>query len=67
MRDKAGSTDLATARRASGERSAGFARGQAVEIGAGLVLALGVLLGIVVWARWGFLVAFDAVVTYCFG
>lgn len=30
------------------------------------VLAAGALLGLFVWAKWGFLVAFDAVVTYCF-
>jgi hypothetical protein len=42
-------------------------RRRAVEIGAAVVLALGALGGLVLWAEWGFLVAFDAVVTYCFG
>jgi hypothetical protein len=38
-----------------------------VEVGAAVLLALGALGGLVLWARWGFLIAFDAAVTYCFG
>jgi hypothetical protein len=32
-----------------------------------VLLAAGALGGLVLWAKWGFLVAFDAVMTYCFG
>ena len=46
---------------------AGFWRRHPVETGAGLLLAAGALGGLVLWAKWGFLVAFDAVITYCFG
>jgi ferric-dicitrate binding protein FerR (iron transport regulator) len=38
-----------------------------VEVGAALLLAAGILGGLVLWAKWGFLIAFDAVTTYCFG
>jgi hypothetical protein len=46
---------------------AGFWRRHPVETGAALLLAAGAVGGVVLWAKWGFLVAFDAVVTYCFG
>jgi hypothetical protein len=42
-------------------------RRRPVEIGAAVLLAAGALGGLVLWAKWGFLVAFDAVMTYCFG
>jgi hypothetical protein len=42
-------------------------RRRPVEIGAALLLAVGAVGGLVLWAKWGFLIAFDAVVTYCFG
>jgi Flp pilus assembly protein CpaB len=41
-------------------------RGRQVEIIAGAVLLLFGAAGLLVWARWGLLVAFDAVVRYCF-
>jgi hypothetical protein len=31
------------------------------------VLGLGLALGVVLWAKWGFLIAFDALMTFCFG
>lgn len=37
-----------------------------VEITALVVLAGGALAGLVLWAKWGFLIAFDAVLKYCF-
>jgi len=37
-----------------------------VETAALAVLGLGALAGLVLWAKWGFLIAFDAVIKYCF-
>lgn len=37
-----------------------------VELAVAGVLGAGLALGLVVWTEWGFLVAFDAVVKYCF-
>lgn len=37
-----------------------------VEMAAMAVLGAGALGGLVLWAKWGFMVAFDAVITYCF-
>ena len=31
------------------------------------VLGLGLALGVVLWAKWGFLIAFDALISFCFG
>jgi len=31
------------------------------------VLGLGLALGAVLWAKWGFLIAFDALMSFCFG
>ena len=31
------------------------------------VLGLGLALGVFLWAKWGFLIAFDALMTFCFG
>lgn len=31
------------------------------------VLGLGLALGVVLWTKWGFLIAFDALMTFCFG
>ena len=31
------------------------------------VLGLGLALGVVLWAKWGFLIAFDALMSFCFG
>jgi hypothetical protein len=42
-------------------------RRRPVELGAAVLLAAGALGGLVLWAKWGFVVAFDAVMTYCFG
>jgi hypothetical protein len=30
------------------------------------VLGVGLLLGIALWAKWGFAIAFEAIRTYCF-
>jgi hypothetical protein len=30
------------------------------------VLGVGLLLGVTLWARWGFAIAFEAIRTYCF-
>jgi hypothetical protein len=30
------------------------------------LLGAGLLLGIALWAKWGFAIAFDAIRTYCF-
>jgi hypothetical protein len=30
------------------------------------LLGVGLLLGIALWARWGFAIAFEAIRTYCF-
>ena len=30
------------------------------------LLGAGLLLGVALWARWGFAIAFDAIRTYCF-
>ena len=30
------------------------------------VLGVGLLLGVALWARWGFAIAFEAIRTYCF-
>lgn len=30
------------------------------------VLGAGVLLGVALWAKWGFAIAFEAIRTYCF-
>jgi len=40
--------------------------GREVEIIAGAIILLIAVAGALVWARWGLLVAFDAVVQYCF-
>lgn len=62
---RANVSTMASTARQQGE--AGARRGQRVELAAALVLAAGGLIGLVVWAKWGLLVAFDAVMTYCFG
>ena len=30
------------------------------------LLGAGVLLGLALWAKWGFAIAFEAILTYCF-
>lgn len=40
--------------------------GREVEIIAGTIILLAAAAGTIVWAKWGLLVAFDAVVRYCF-
>jgi hypothetical protein len=42
------------------ERPAAYAFLPAALLGAGL------LLGVALWAKWGFAIAFDAIRTYCF-
>lgn len=37
-----------------------------VEAAAAAVLIAGIGLGLVVWGKWGFLVAFEALMRYCF-
>lgn len=32
-----------------------------------VVIGLGLVLGVVLWAKWGFVIAFEAVRTFCFG
>lgn len=36
------------------------------ELAAMAILGAGALAGLVLWAKWGFAIAFDALVTYCF-
>ena len=31
-----------------------------------VVLGVGLLLGVALWAKWGFAIAFEAIRTYCF-
>lgn len=44
----------------------GAGRFGGVEMAALVILAGGALAGLVLWAKWGFLIAFDAVIKYCF-
>lgn len=44
----------------------GATRFGGVELAAAAVLGAGALAGLVLWAKWGFAIAFDALVTYCF-
>lgn len=37
-----------------------------VELAATVVLGAGALAGLVLWAKWGFAIAFDAIIKYCF-
>ena len=36
------------------------------HLGAVLIIAAGALAGLIVWSKWGFLVAFEAVRGFCF-
>ena len=62
-------TEKALARQAvtPDDRARGRWQSRRVEIGAGIVLVLGALAGVALWAEWGFLIAFDAALRYCFG
>ncbi|MGH6945263.1 MAG: hypothetical protein ACREH6_13715 [Geminicoccaceae bacterium] len=44
----------------------GTAGGMGWHLGAVLILGAGALAGIVLWSRWGFLVALEAVRGFCF-
>ena len=54
------SSSAANAHQGGRQRPAAFAWLPAALLGAG------VLLGVALWAKWGFAVAFEAIRTYCF-
>jgi hypothetical protein len=51
------------------QRRAGAAvdgAGRALRLGLLALLALGAAAGLWLWGKWGFLIAFDAMLAYCF-
>ena len=58
-------TPAAQVKEAADCRSSGW-RAHAVELIAAAVLAAGILVGLALWGRFGVLLAFEAVRTYCF-